>query len=82
MGSHISPSSLLRFITGLSSIPPTAATPSIKVAFHSGNNATNPLPRVVACLNTLYLPVMHKNDKDFFQHFVTALTFGMAYGSV
>jgi hypothetical protein len=73
LGDFVSLPSLLKFITGMYTIPPIGKV-SIEV-----NYTSNELPTTFACFNTIYLP--YKNSKqEFFSAFEVALNFGSGFG--
>ena len=78
MGNQVCLPSLLRFITGMSSIPPMGVKFSIEILYHV--NDDNVLPSASACTHKLFLPVCHCSEDAFFSSFKTALEFGSSFG--
>ena len=71
---------LLRFITGVSAVPPMGLTNNIKIDFLE-ESPSNTLPKAQACFYRLSLPVVHSSFESFRKGFMTALNFGGSYGS-
>lgn len=59
---HVSLSSLLRYITGSSSIPPLQTSSLIRITYQLDDNI---FPKAQACFSKLILPVVHKNKESF-----------------
>ena len=77
---NVSLPSLLRYTTGLSSIPPLQSS-SIKVIYQlNDEDAIYPMAQV--CFSRLTLPVVHKSQQSFNDAFVKALEFGGGYGNI
>ena len=74
-------SSLLRFITGVSVIPPMGLSNPIEIGYYS-NTAKNTLPGAAVCSNKVFLPVCHMTEQDFFLAFKKALEFGSGFGRI
>ena len=69
--------SLLRFVTGLSSIPPMGLSNKISFGF-----IKEAFPKSQACFCKLQLPTIHSSYDNFRNAFMTALKFGAGYGNV
>lgn len=71
---------LLKFITGLSVVPPMGMNNPITIQYQL-NDKTAFLPRAQACFSYLILPVCHENRDDFFDAMIKGLEFGGGYGN-
>ena len=75
----VSLSSLLKFITGTSSVPPMGLTTPIQLAYYSKSSGKR-LPGAAVCSNKLFLPTSHDNKEDFFSDMVKGIEFGGGFG--
>lgn len=73
-------SSLLRYTTGLSTIPPLLGSESVKITYQQ-NDVTAIYPKAQVCFSRLSLPVVHTNQHSFNAAFCKALEFGGGYGN-
>ena len=78
LGEHVSLPSLLRFITGTSSIPPMGLKKPIECRYHPDKEKA--FPYFAACMNRAVLPICYKGKEEFFIAFKTALEFGGGFG--
>lgn len=78
---RVSLNSLLRFMTGVSTVPPMGLPHSIDIVYRP-DSSTEMFPKAHACFCQILLPVIHKNREDFFSAFIKALEFGSGYGNV
>lgn len=78
LGEHVSLPSLLRFITGTSSIPPMGLKKPIECRYHPDKEKA--FPYFAACMNRVVLPICYKGKEEFFIAFKTALEFGGGFG--
>ena len=69
--------SLLRFITGLSSVPPMGLENKISIGF-----IEEVFPKAQACFCKISLPVIHSSFEEFHKAFMTALELGGGYGNI
>ena len=65
LGRYVSLPSLLRFITGTSSIPPMGLKKPLQCQYHP--NKEKCLPNSSACSNKITLPICHQRN-NFLQH--------------
>ena len=72
---------LLRFVTGLSSIPPLGLNKPVKIDFLPPDEG-QPYPKAVVCYFTLSLPIIHPTFSAFKTAFITALQYGDGYGQL
>ncbi len=75
----VSLSSLLKFITGTSSIPPMGLSNPIQLSYYSKSSGKR-LPGSAACVNKLFLPTLHSEKEDFFSDLVKGIEFGGGFG--
>ena len=78
---HVSLSSLLRYITGSSSIPPLGFSSLIRITYQI-NDEDAIYPTAQACFSRLSLPVVHKSQHSFNAAFIKALEYGGGYGNI
>ena len=62
----------LRFVTGVSTVPPMGFEDGIKVGFLL-DSPDRTLPTAQACFGRLNLPVVHQSSSAFDKAFITAL---------
>lgn len=78
---RVSPSTVLKFITGLSTVPPFGLRYPIQISYQP-YSSTDIFPKAQACFSKLMLPVVHKTKEEFFSAFRKALEYGGGYGNV
>lgn len=79
LGEHVSLASLLRFITGTSTVPPMGLKIPIEIFYYSQSSG-NTLPGAAVCSHRVFLPICHSNKHDFFADFRKGLEFGSGFG--
>ena len=79
LGRYVSLPSLLRFITGTSSIPPMGLKKPLQCQYHPSKEKC--LPNSSACSNKITLPICHQRKEQFFAALKKALEFGGGFGS-
>ena len=72
--------SLLKYVTGLSSIPPTGLKQPIELLYLPDNEKAI-FPKSQACFAKLMLPTLYHGKQEFFSAFIKALEFGGGYGN-
>ena len=77
----VSIATLLRFVTGMSTVPPLGLERPIQIVFLPPQKEEQ-YPKVTVCYCKLSLPVIHETFSDFKVAFTTALTYGDGYGRV
>jgi len=75
--SCVSIPALLRFITGLSTIPPLGLAMPIRICF-----IDEIYPKAQACFSKLLLPTSYESQESFNMAFKKALEFGTGYGNL
>lgn len=68
---------LLKFCTGLLSVPPLGLEENISISYIAES-----LPKAQACFCRLMLPTVHSSFDEFCKAFCLALEYGAGYGSV
>ena len=71
--------SLLRFITGTSTVSPMGLTIPIEISYYSQSSG-NTLPGAAVCSHRVFLPICHSNKREFFADVRKALEFGSGFG--
>lgn len=70
---------LLKFVTGLSAIPPMGLENAIELSYLP-QDIKEIFPKAQACFSKLYLPTIHNCKEEFQDAFHKALLFGFGYG--
>ena len=78
-GGFVSLPSLLRFITGVSTVPPLGLPSKIQISYLNGATA---LLESHACFCKVSLPITHESKEAFFNAFTKALQLCRDYGLV
>lgn len=79
LGRDVSLASLLRFITGTSTIPPMGLRIPIEIAYYHPQSG-KVLPGAAVCSHKIFLPTCHFSKPEFFTAFRKAIEFGGGFG--